>query len=219
MSAKRIFLIHATRVAMDPVNAAFAQLWPEARCFNLWDDSLSQDASDAGQVTPALSLRIRALAKHAVKAHADGILFTCSSFSDAIEACQKEFSIPILKPNEAMVREALEIGGRVAALTTFIPAGKTIVEDFDVEGDRLDAKALVTPVFCEGALELLKSGDVRGHDEIIARVAASLAGKYDVLCFAQFSMTTAVKAAEEAFGARVLTTPGSAVSLLQRRLG
>ncbi|WP_040263524.1 aspartate/glutamate racemase family protein [Pseudomonas massiliensis] len=223
MSTKRIFLIHATRLAMDPVNAGFARLWPQARCFNLWDDSLSVDANAAGHVTPALTERLWRLAEHAVRADADGVLFTCSSYPDAIASCQRRYRIPMLKPNEAMVREALNTGSRIAALTTFGPAADAIAADFAAESAALAqagpgtsaTQPQVTPVLCEGALAALQAGDVTRHDELIAATAGKLRGHYDVLCLAQFSMSSAVSACEAAFAGPVLSSPDSAVRLLR----
>jgi len=217
-AAKRIFLIHATRIAIAPINAAFAQDWPQALRFDLWDDSLSKDASAAGGSTPALDQRIQDLAEHAFRAQADAVLFTCSAFSSAIEACQRRYQRPILKPNEAMVQEALARGGRIAALTTFGPAGAAIVSDFEVEASRRGQTVDISPILCEGALEALHAGDQARHDALIAAAAERLRGDYDVLCFAQFSMTAAQSASEAAWGGSVLTTPASAVRRLRQLL-
>lgn len=217
-SAKRIFLIHATRIAIEPINAAFARSWPEAQCFDLWDDSLSRDASTAGGTTPALDKRIEDLADHAFRAEADAVLFTCSAFPSAIEACQRRHERPVLKPNEAMVQQALAQGGRIAALTTFGPAGAAIVSDFEVEARRLGQSVDITPILCEGALAALHAGDQSRHDALIAEAAGRLRGDYQVLCFAQFSMTSAQDASEVAWGSTVLTTPETAVMKLRKLL-
>lgn len=217
-SAKRIFLIHATRIAIEPINAAFARSWPEAQCFDLWDDSLSRDASTAGGTTPALDKRIEDLADHAFRAEADAVLFTCSAFSSAIEACQRRHERPVLKPNEAMVQQALAQGGRIAALTTFGPAGAAIVSDFEIEARRLGQSVDITPILCEGALAALHVGDQGRHDALIAEAAGRLRGDYQVLCFAQFSMTSAQDASEVAWGSTVLTTPETAVMKLRKLL-
>lgn len=217
-SAKRIFLIHATRIAIEPINAAFARSWPEAQCFDLWDDSLSRDAGTAGGTTPGLDKRIEDLADHAFRAEADAVLFTCSAFSSAIEACQRRHERPVLKPNEAMVQQALAQGGRIAALTTFGPAGAAIVSDFEVEARRLGQSVDITPILCEGALAALHAGDQGRHDALIAEAVGRLRGDYQVLCFAQFSMTSAQDASELAWGSTVLTTPETAVIKLRKLL-
>ncbi|MDP7390338.1 MAG: hypothetical protein QGH07_00555 [Alphaproteobacteria bacterium] len=52
---KRIALIHATVVSMDPTEQAFSELWPEADTFHLLDSSLSTDRAAAGELTDELS--------------------------------------------------------------------------------------------------------------------------------------------------------------------
>ena len=48
----RIALIHAVRVAMQPVEDAFRRHWPEAERVNLLDDALPGDRDRAGVLTP-----------------------------------------------------------------------------------------------------------------------------------------------------------------------
>ena len=61
----RIALIHAVTVAVEPVQAAFRQQWPEAECVNILDDSLSLDRERDRVLTEAMKDRIRALAEYA----------------------------------------------------------------------------------------------------------------------------------------------------------
>ena len=53
----RIALIHAVRVAIDPVEDAFSRLWPEVTLMNLLDDRLSGDLAEVGMLTPSISNR------------------------------------------------------------------------------------------------------------------------------------------------------------------
>ena len=57
MSA-RIGVIHATRVAVSPIEAAFESHWPEAEVVQLIDESLSRDLEAAGRLTPAINERV-----------------------------------------------------------------------------------------------------------------------------------------------------------------
>src|ERR1700690_4157551 len=117
----RIALIHAVTVAMAPVHDAFAQLWPEAECVDILDTSLSRDREREGRLTETMVGRFLLLARYAEDNGADGILFTCSAFGEAIEAAAKNAGIPVLKPNEAMFEAALAAGKRLGMLATFEP--------------------------------------------------------------------------------------------------
>ena len=60
----RIALIHAVTVAVAPIEAAFRELWPEAECVNILDNSLSVDRERDGRLTAAMTGRIITLAEY-----------------------------------------------------------------------------------------------------------------------------------------------------------
>lgn len=208
----RIALIHALRHSPPPIEAAFARLWPEATLMNLLDDSLSADLSRDGRITDAMTGRFLSLASYARATGADGILFTCSAFGPCIEAVQRALSpLPVLKPNEAMIEEAMAIGGRIGLLASFAPTLQSMPPEFP---DSLT----VTPKLAEGALAALDRGDGTEHDRLAALAARDLA-ECDAIALAQFSLARATPAVAEATGKPVLTTPDSAVRKLKRLLG
>src|SRR3954471_8085692 len=104
----RIALIHALKHSIVPIEDAFSRLWPMPRLANLLDDSLSADLARDGMLTDAMTQRFLTLAHYAKRCGADAILFTCSAFGPCIEACARELApMPVLKPNEAMIEEAV----------------------------------------------------------------------------------------------------------------
>ena len=210
----RIALIHALRHSAAPVEAAFALLWPEARLMTLMDDSLSSDVARDRGVTPAMTERFLTLARYAAGTGADGILFTCSAFGPCIEACQAALApLPVLKPNEAMVEEAVAIGHRIGLLASFAPSLDTLPAEF---ATALPGIAVVTAL-ADGALHALDAGDGARHDRLVVEAAGSLAD-CDAIALGQFSLARAAQAVAAATGRPVLTTPESAVRKLRRVL-
>jgi Asp/Glu/hydantoin racemase len=217
MKAPRIFLIHATALAIDPITAAFARLWPEAQIVNLLEDSLSRDRVEEGVLTTSMKARFLTLSHYAVQSSADAILFTCSAFGDAIDLCKPDIAIPLLKPNEAMINLALTQASRVAVLATFEPTITSIMAEFKQVAERSGRALEVVPYFVPGAMQALSEGNKEGHDTAIAEMAGQV-GACDLICFAQFSMTSAAGQAQARSGLPVLTTPDSAVLELRRML-
>jgi hypothetical protein len=213
----RIALIHALKHSIVPIEQSFARLWPEARLANLLDDSLSADLARDGALTPAMTERFLTLARYAASCGADSILFTCSAFGPCIDACAQALApMPVLKPNEAMIDEAVElagVSGRVGLLATFAPTLATMPAEFAVAAPEI---TLVSALAAE-ALEALNRGDAAAHDRLAATASRSLEG-CDVVALAQFSLSSAAPLVAEATGRAVLTTPDSTVRKLRRLL-
>lgn len=214
----RIALIHAVEVAVDPVAAAFAQLWPEARCTNLLEDSLSPDrAAEIGDISPVMSKRIGALADYAHLTGADGILFTCSAFGPAIDRAAARLPLPVLKPNEAMFGDALKMGRHIGMLATFGPAVETMNSEFRDAVQTSGIEAEIETILVPDALDALKGGDATTHNRLVAEMAPRLK-HCDAIMLAHFSTSRAKQAVEAALGREVLTSPTSAVRVLRSRI-
>ncbi|KPG96290.1 aspartate/glutamate racemase family protein [Pseudomonas sp. RIT-PI-r] len=217
MNTPRIYLIHATPVAIDPITEAFTRLWPEARLANLLEDSLSSDLAEAGELTPALNERFLKLATYAADSGADAILFTCSAFGDAIDLCKQSLSIPVLKPNEAMIEEAIQRTRKITILATFQPAITSMTEEFQASARKQGLELELETTVCPEALTELRKGNGDRHDALIVDSARTPSSS-ELLCFAQFSMTSAAQQTSLASGLPVLTTPDSAVLKLRNLL-
>jgi Asp/Glu/hydantoin racemase len=207
----RIALIHALRHSPPPIEAAFKVLWPQPTLMNLLDDSLSADLARDGVLTPAMTERFLRLATYAVDQGAAGILFSCSAFGPCIDAVQRCFSkIPVLKPNEAMIEEAMLAGKRIGLLSTFAPTLASMPSEFP-------KSITLVPKLIEGGLAALDRGDVETHDRLAAEAAVALK-ECDAIALAQFSLARAAGAVAKASGKPVLTTPESAVRKLKAML-
>ncbi len=213
----RIALIHALIHSIEPINAAFDQLWPDCTRMNLLDDSLSADlaASSAG-LDAAMTDRFLALATYAIGTGANGILFTCSAFGPCIDAVKRTWpDLPVLKPNEAMIDDATAVARagrrRIAVLATFAPTLASMPPEFppDIE---------VVPIHVADAMDALNAHDVDAHDRLVAAAAGGVRD-VDAIALAQFSMARALRSAQAATALPILTTPASAVRAMRQRLG
>jgi len=215
MSEPRIALIHAMQLAIDPVVDAFRRLWPQARVTSLLEDSLAPDLAAAGSITPAITERFVALARYSERCGADAVLFTCSAFGAAIDEAKRSVGIPVLKPNEAMLEDALAVGSRVALLTTFEPSIPSLNAELQElalnRGIQLEIRTRAVPA----AIAALQQGRGAEHDRLIAAAAAEI-GSCDALVLGQFSMARAAPGIPVSPGRKVFTSPQSAVNRLKQ---
>ncbi len=214
---KRIALIHAVKVAMAPVEQAFRELWPEAECVNLLDDSLSVDRAKSDLLTPAMSDRIARLAAYGRDLGADGILYTCSAFGPAIEAVARASRMPVLKPNEAMFEAALERGTTIGMLATFERSIPSMEEEFRELVAQRGLSATIRSVCVPAAMPALQKGDQETHNRLLAEAVPQLAG-CDAVMLAQFSTSVAAPLVSTRTKQPILTSPGAAVAKLKRAL-
>jgi len=218
MAGPRIQLIHALPESPAAIRAAFARGWPGAHICDLMDYALAPDLQAAGSLTPGIVDRFARLTDYAVAAGAKAILFTCSAFGPAIDAARAGRDIPILKPTEAMVDEALAAGSRLAVLATFAPTLDTLIPEIEARARELGRVVTIETGHVPGALAALQAGRAEEHDALIAAAAARLA-PCDALMLAQFSMARAAATIAPRPDRVVLTSPDAAVARLRSVLG
>jgi Asp/Glu/hydantoin racemase len=215
MNGPRIALVHALAHSVAPINDAMARDWPTARRVNLLDDSLSSDLA-AGRGGAPMQARFLSLAAYAIGSGADAILFTCSAFGTCIEGVQAQWpDLPILKPNEAMIDEAVSLAGDrpIGLVASFAPTAESMPREFPA-GSRVRVE------LASGALAALDAGDLDGHDRAALQAAERLVRRgCAVVALAQFSLARAAPLLRAALDVPVLTTVDSAIAALRSRLG
>lgn len=211
----RIALIHATAVAVDPITAAFSELWPDAEVANILEDSLSVDRAKSVDLSPEMMVRIAALGRYATGTGCDGVLYTCSAFGPAIEAFADDASVPVMKPNEAMFEAALAIGNRTGMIYTFEASRDSMEQEFREAAETLNPAATIISVVAPGAMDVLRTGDADTHNRLVADAALEL-GEVDAIILAQFSTSRAADAVRSRTDIPVLTSPDAAVQKMKR---
>ena len=212
--APRIALVHALPESIAPLDAELDRVWPECVRMHLLDDSLSADLARAPRgLDESFDQRFLLLAEYAVTTGVDGILFSCSAFGRCIEEVARWMApLPVLKPNEAMIDDAVASGRRIGLVATFAPTITSMTPEFP-EGTDLRT------VLAAGGLEALRAGDPDRHDALVADAAARLVDEgCGVIALAQFSMARAAGAVAARTEVPVLTPVGSAVRRLRGRV-
>ncbi|HEX7890846.1 MAG TPA: aspartate/glutamate racemase family protein [Ramlibacter sp.] len=218
----RIALIHATPLAVEPIQAAFRRHWPQVRPMNLLDDSLSSDRAQAGCLTPEMVQRFVDLARYAQRTGCGGILFTCSAFGPAIEAAARATGLPTLKPNEAMFEQALALAQdtkplRLGLVATFQASLPSMAEELQALARERGIAIELRTVFVPEAMDDLAQGRPADHHRKIAQAARALADG-DAVMLAQFSMAAALPLVQAELPCPVLSSPDCAVQALMERM-
>ena len=214
----RIALVHALPESVAPINQAFASAWPAAQIFNLLDDSLSRDVARDGAITDAMTQRFVDLTRYAVSTGARAVQFTCSAFNECIDAARSTVDVPVLKPDEAMIDDALTYGPRLGVVVTFRPSIDSVSTQIEARAEALGVHPQLDIRLAEGALEAFRAGDPEEHDRRIAAAAAGL-GPCDVVMLAQYSMARAAPRVRTPGEVPLLTSPQAAVARLRELLG
>jgi Asp/Glu/hydantoin racemase len=210
-AAPRIALIHALAHSVAPINDTLAREWPDAQRMNLLDGSLSADVARSGRLDDAMTARFVALGDYAVTTGANAILFTCSAFGICIDAVKQRLApLPVLKPNEAMIEQAVAKGRKIGLLSTFPPTLASMPPEFP-------SSIELVPKLAEGAMAALDRGDRATHDRLVVEASKDLRD-CDLIALAQYSMAPAAERVAEETGRPVLTTPDSAVLKLKGML-
>jgi len=228
-STPRVALIHATALAIAPIQSAFERLWPQAKRMNLLDDSLSIDLTADGGLTARMVKRFMDLAAYAKGTGCEGILFTCSAFGPAIDAAGQAVGIPTLKPNEAMFEQALAIAAarsgtnpaRLSLVATFAASIRSMSQELVAMAKQRGQHVMLHTLLVPEAMDDLATGQPDLHDRKIAAAVAA-AGEdvraCDAVMLAQFSMAQAQSAVQATVACPVLSSPDCAVLALKKKM-
>ncbi len=215
MSRKQLGLIHTSATLVPIFQRLCGEKLPGVETFNIADDSLIKDVIRHGVLTPQTARRVAQHVASAESAGADYILVTCSSIGRAVEMAAGLSSVPVLRVDQPMADQAVQIGVRIGVIatlpTTLEPTADLIERRAQKAGKRIELASML----CEGAFEALMSGDAPRHDATVARALQELSSRVDVIVLAQASMARVVEGlAPEERRVPILASPALAVDYL-----
>lgn len=207
-----VAFIH-TSPSMIPVFKSLAdELIKGKRIFNMVDESLLCDIIDQGRCPPPTARR---LVSHVIAADAAGashILVTCSSMGRAVEASRALVGATVLRVDEPMADQAIEIGSRIGVIATLPSTLEPTVELIKSRASSASAAIEVTSQVVDGAFAAVMSGDGGKHDLLVGEALRTLAKRVDVIVLAQASMARVIDALQpEERPVPILSSPRSAI--------
>ena len=212
MKIRYICVIHTSPATIDVFGRLLRERVPHARVSNLLDDSILPELRDNGGDVAAVAPRWREYAKIARDLGADVVLNACSSIGELCEPVARELSIPIVRVDSAMAREAVARGQRVAVVatmeTTLRPTRALIVDTARRDGRNVEVGATLV----EGAYAALVAGDQSAHDDRVAAALIAASEDADAVVLAQASMARVLPRLDPGARAKCLISPPLAVA-------
>lgn len=219
--SKKLGLIH-TSATLVPVFQELIDKYlagKDLKVFNIVDDSLIKNTIERNQLTPDTARRVVDYVGSAEAAGADYILVTCSSIGSAVEAAAGLSGVPVLRVDQPMADQAVQMGQRVGVVATL---STTLEPTQDLVRRRALAAGKdiqITAKLCEGAFDALMSGNAAKHDEMVAAALKALSIQVDVIVLAQASMARVVgQLAPEDKKVPILASPPIAMEYLAKVL-
>ncbi len=214
----KVVLIHTSPVSLNDLKALFKEIVPDVEMVNIIDDSLLDEVKKAGHITPAIISRMCAYVQVAKTLKPDLIFNQCSSVGEAFDIARKQAECKTLKIDEAMAEKAVELGSRIGVVATVASTVAPSCNLVRTKAKDAGKDVTVTEYLVDGALDILMSGDVNKHNELVISEIRKAEAENDVVVLAQGSMTAILPLLGET-KKPVLTSPRLAVERVKKELG
>lgn len=206
-------------VSVEPgINNLMAELMPEAQVIHFVDSDVLATVVREQGISRASEARMTHLAQAAEAAGADIIFSACSSLGPALDVAAGHVRVPVVKIDDAMAAEAAGRGKRIGVLATVPTTLKPTSDLVAQKAAQLRRSVSLVPRLCEGAFDILMSGDRARHDQMVEQQAAGLAKEVDLIVLAQASMARLAAPLQEKVGVPVLASPRMGVEYLAKRV-
>ena len=216
---KSIVILQTSQVSSTVLKELCAELMPDVKVYQIIDDSLLAETVEKGSITTGVMNRMYHYCKQAESIGAAAILNQCSSVGKAVDVIRPLISIPIVKVDEAMAREAVRTGRKIALVATVEstvgPSSRLIENEAKRAGKEIELDIRLV----DGAMmKLMETGDQELHNQMVLGDVQAAAKVNDVIVLAQGSMIV-MEPLLHTISKSVLTSPRLGVSYLKEVIG
>jgi hypothetical protein len=188
---KTLTFLHTSPVHIPTFDGLLAEIAPGIPVRHIVDESLLQEAREAGTILPQLRQRITDTILDAIAHDARVLLCTCSTIGGCAEEIGQQTTTPVLRVDRPMAEKAVTLGPRilvVATVASTLAPTKELIAD---AARRANKSVQLIEVLCELAWEKFAQGDQEGYLQEIANQLRHAAPSGDVIVLAQASMAQA----------------------------
>ena len=214
----KVVLIHTSPVSLNDLKALFKEIIPEVEMVNIIDDSLLDEVKKNGKINANIISRMCAYVQVAKTLKPDLIFNQCSSVGEAFDIARKQADCKTLKIDEAMAEKAVSMGSKIGVVATVASTVKPSSNLVRTKALEAGKEVTVNEYLVDGALDILMSGDVDKHNELVIEAIRKAEAENDVVVLAQGSMTAIVPLLSD-IKKPVLTSPRLAVERVKKELG
>ena len=214
----KVVLIHTSPVSLNDLKALFKEIIPEVEMVNIIDDSLLDEVKKVGHINTAIITRMCAYVQVAKTLKPDLIFNQCSSVGEAFDIARTQADCKTLKIDEPMAEKAVELGSKIGVVatvaSTMAPSCNLVKRKAAEAGKEVEVREYLV----NGALDILMSGDVDRHNELLIEAIRKAEAENDVVVLAQGSMTAILPLLKDSVKP-ILTSPRLAVERVRKELG
>lgn len=186
---KRIAVLQTSFAKREDTIAYLEERLPGITINFITDSSLLPEIRAAGKPTQPVIRRMTLYAMAAEAMGADLILNSCSTVGEVADIYAKVVSVPVIKIDDPMAKQAASLGDNIALIATLpttLGPSRRAIQRYGQEYGR-DMK--FTESFEQSAWEALAAGDSKRHNDILIESIRRLdAAGFDAIVMAQVSM-------------------------------
>lgn len=213
----QVALISSTKAVFGPMEAAFAEIFPEAQIMHILDETLLEDFRQEGGLSPNTRAKALQMALTAQKAGVDGLLFTCSTLSPAVDDLRPFISLPMVKIDEPVISYLVQNYKDIALLATAETVLKSVEGQIKKICERFNRQISWRSFIKTDVWPLLKINPEEFYKNM-GEYASQLAEQHHAVLLTQVSIAPAREFASEKNKPKIFASPSFAVRALREVL-
>lgn len=212
-----VYTVTTPELKADVVREVKMALGEDVELLSYEEPEVFEEPRRVGYVTAKAAAKLIGTYMRAIEEGADAILSICSTVADvgyAMQDAAEYLGVPVVMINDGMCREAIKRGSRIAVMATFPTAIAPTTNTLHRLSREMGRQIEVVEVLVEGGFGL----DQEKFKALMARKAGEVAGRVDVILFAQGSMAYCEEYIAKMYNKPTLSNPRFGAQALKAAL-